>query len=46
MSTTTLILTIVVLAVFWVIFAYNRLVTLVNRAKEAWAGSSARSIRN
>ena len=40
MSTTTLILTIVVLAVFWVIFAYNRLVTLVNRAKEAWADIS------
>jgi len=34
MSTTTIILIVVAL---WVIGAYNRLITLVNQAKEAWA---------
>jgi LemA protein len=28
---------IIVLLVLWVIFAYNRFITLVNRAKEAWS---------
>ena len=28
---------IVVLLVLWVVFAYNRFITLVNRAKEAWS---------
>ncbi len=28
---------IIVLFVLWVIFAYNRFITLVNRAKEAWS---------
>ena len=37
MSTTTIILAVVALVVIWVIFAYNRLVSLVNQAKEAWA---------
>ena len=30
-------LIVIVALVFWVIFAYNRLVIFVNRAKEAWA---------
>ena len=34
---TYIILAIIVLIVLWIIFAYNRLVTMVNRAKEAWA---------
>ena len=37
MSTTTIILIVVAVVVLWVIYAYNRFVTLVNRAKEAWA---------
>ncbi len=37
MSTTTTILIVVALIVLWVIFAYNRLIALVNQAKEAWA---------
>lgn len=37
MSTTTIILIVVALIVIWVIAAYNRLITLVNQAKEAWA---------
>ncbi len=37
MSTTTIILIVVAVLVLWVIAMYNRLVTLVNRAKEAWA---------
>lgn len=38
MSTITLIvLAVIVVLVLWVVFAYNRLVTLANRAKEAWA---------
>ncbi|MBI2410195.1 LemA family protein [Candidatus Kaiserbacteria bacterium] len=38
MSTTTIVvLAVLALVVLWVIFAYNRLITLVNRAKEAWA---------
>lgn len=37
MSTTTTILIVVALVVLWVIFAYNRLIALVNQAKEAWA---------
>lgn len=32
-----IILLVVALVVLWVIFAYNRLITLKNRAKEAWA---------
>jgi LemA protein len=32
-----IILGIIVLVVIWAIFSYNRLVTMVNRAKEAWA---------
>jgi len=32
-----IVLLVVALVFFWVIFAYNRLVTLKNRAKEAWA---------
>ncbi|MFA6459094.1 MAG: LemA family protein [Candidatus Paceibacterota bacterium] len=32
-----IILGIVVLAVIWAVFSYNRLVTAVNRAKEAWS---------
>lgn len=37
MSTTTIILAVIAVVVLWAIFAYNRLVTLVNQAKEAWA---------
>ena len=37
MSTTTLILIVLAVLVLWAIFAYNRFVTLVNQAKEAWA---------
>ncbi|MDO8564649.1 MAG: LemA family protein [bacterium] len=32
-----IIIAIVVLLVFWVIFAYNRFISLINRAKEAWS---------
>ena len=37
MPTITIILIIIAFIVLWIIFAYNRLVTLVNQAKEAWA---------
>ena len=37
MSTITIILIVLAVIVLWVIFAYNRLVALVNQAKEAWA---------
>ncbi|MDO8593622.1 MAG: LemA family protein [bacterium] len=37
MSTTTIILIVVALVVLWAIYSYNRLITLVNYAKEAWA---------
>ena len=37
MSTTTIILIAVALAVLWVIYSYNNLVSLVNQAREAWA---------
>jgi LemA protein len=37
MSLLTIILGIVVLLFLWAIFSYNRFVTLINRAKEAWA---------
>jgi len=37
MSTTTIILIVVALVVLWIIVAYNRFITLVNQAKEAWA---------
>src|SRR3989344_4681038 len=37
MSTTTIILIVVAIIIIWAIAAYNRLVTLVNQAKEAWA---------
>jgi len=37
MSTTIIVIAIVALLVLWVIFAYNRFITLVNRAKEAWS---------
>ncbi|HCR52117.1 TPA: hypothetical protein DIV48_00530 [Candidatus Kaiserbacteria bacterium] len=37
MSTTTGILILVGLVLLWIITAYNRLITLVNHAKEAWA---------
>ncbi len=32
-----IIIGIVVLLILWVVFAYNRFITLVNRAKEAWS---------
>lgn len=34
---TYVILAVIVLMVLWIVFAYNRLVTMVNRSKEAWA---------
>jgi len=37
MSTSLIIGIIIVLLVLWAIFAYNRFITLVNRAKEAWS---------
>jgi LemA protein len=37
MSITQIILIIVAIIVLWIILAYNRLITLRNRAKEAWA---------
>lgn len=37
MSTTIIILIVLAIVVLWAVFAYNRLVALVNRAKEAWA---------
>lgn len=37
MNTTTIILIVLAVLVLWAIFAYNRLVTLVNQAKEAWS---------
>ena len=37
MSTITIVLIVLVVIVLWAIFAYNRLVALVNQAKEAWA---------
>ncbi|MFI5260493.1 MAG: LemA family protein [Candidatus Paceibacteria bacterium] len=40
MSTTTIVLIVLAVVVLWVIFAYNRLVTLVNQAKEAWSDIS------
>jgi len=32
-----IILAVVVVAIFWIIFTYNRFITLRNRAKEAWS---------
>jgi LemA protein len=37
MTITTLVLIVLALVVLWAIFAYNRFITLVNQAKEAWA---------
>lgn len=37
MSTTTIILIVLALIVIWIVASYNRLITLTNRAKEAWA---------
>jgi LemA protein len=37
MTTTTIILIVLAVIVLWIIFAYNRFITLVNQAKEAWA---------
>ncbi len=37
MTTTTTVLIVLAIIVLWLIFAYNGLVTLRNRAKEAWA---------
>ncbi len=37
MSPILIIIGIVVLLILWVIFAYNRFISLVNRAKEAWS---------
>ena len=37
MSTTYIVIGIVVLLILWAIFAYNRFIAFVNRAKEAWS---------
>jgi LemA protein len=37
MSITTVVLIIIAIIIIWAVFAYNRLVTLMNQAKEAWA---------
>lgn len=37
MSITTIILVVLIVAVLWAVLSYNRLITLTNRAKEAWA---------
>jgi len=36
-STITIVLIVLALIVIWIVFAFNRLVLLTNRAKEAWA---------
>src|SRR3989338_4021155 len=36
-TTLIIILGIITLVILWVIFAYNRFVSLINRTKEAWA---------
>lgn len=36
-TTTTIILVVIALAVLWIVASYNRLITLTNHAKEAWA---------
>ncbi len=37
MSILYIILGVVIVIVIWAVFAYNRFITLINRAKEAWA---------
>lgn len=37
MNSLYLLLGIIVLVVLWAVFAYNRFITLINRAKEAWS---------
>ncbi len=37
MSTTTIILIVLAVVVLWVIYSYNRFISLVNQAKEAWS---------
>jgi LemA protein len=37
MTTQTIVLIVLAVVVLWAVFAYNRFVALVNRAKEAWA---------
>lgn len=37
MPTTTILLIVIAVVVLWIVFSYNGLVTLVNRAKEAWS---------
>lgn len=37
MTTTTIVLIVLAVIVLWIVFAYNNLITLTNRAKEAWA---------
>jgi LemA protein len=37
MSLTTIVLIVLAALVLWAIFAYNRFISLINRAKEAWA---------
>lgn len=37
MTITTIILIVLAIAIIWVIFSYNSLIRMVNRAKEAWA---------
>ena len=41
MSTTTIVLIVLAVIVLWVIMSYNGLITLTNRAKEAWSDISA-----
>ncbi len=40
MTTTTIVLIVAAIVVLWLIFTYNRFVSLVNRAKEAWSDIS------
>ena len=40
MTTITIVLIVFALVVLWVMYAYNRLIALVNQAKEAWADIS------
>ena len=40
MSTTTIVLIVLAVIVLWVIMSYNGLITLTNRAKEAWSDIS------
>ncbi len=45
MTITYIILAVIALLVLWIVFAFNRLVSLVNRSKEAWSDISVQTKR-